>query len=172
MKEAGPRSKKTRSRLLFRFCGIYYISLSFFASSGEMAERSKAAVSKTVNGIFPFGGSNPPLSAIFSLGPADHAGKKDTFSSPPLVPERSRALPQWNPRLPGCFSFSRHFPHFLAFFRSCLQREGLPDHEHTEPEPRPFSLFRRHLSRSRIVRCGVSTAAGRTAAGSRQPWRA
>ncbi len=30
-----------------------------------MAERSKAAVSKTVNGFFPFGGSNPPLSAIF-----------------------------------------------------------------------------------------------------------
>ncbi len=33
-----------------------------------MAERSKAAVSKTVNGFFPFGGSNPPLSAIFMLG--------------------------------------------------------------------------------------------------------
>ena len=32
-----------------------------------MAERSKAAVSKTVNGFFPFGGSNPPLSAIFML---------------------------------------------------------------------------------------------------------
>ena len=32
-----------------------------------MAERSKAAVSKTVNGFFPFGGSNPPLSATFFL---------------------------------------------------------------------------------------------------------
>ena len=31
-----------------------------------MAERSKAAVSKTVNGFFPFGGSNPPLSASFT----------------------------------------------------------------------------------------------------------
>ena len=31
-----------------------------------MAERSKAAVSKTVNGFFPFGGSNPPLSAMLS----------------------------------------------------------------------------------------------------------
>ena len=40
----------------------------FLLKSGEMAERSKAAVSKTVNGFFPFGGSNPPLSAIFMPG--------------------------------------------------------------------------------------------------------
>ena len=58
--------KKSRLCLLFRVCGLYYL-LPFLLKSGEMAERSKAAVSKTVNGFFPFGGSNPPLSAIFSL---------------------------------------------------------------------------------------------------------
>src|SRR5690625_5334275 len=31
---------------------------------GEVAERLNAAVSKTVNGLAPFGGSNPSLSAI------------------------------------------------------------------------------------------------------------
>ena len=46
-----------------------------------MAERSKAAVSKTVNGFFPFGGSNPPLSAIFTL--------KNGHSSP-FLPHFSR----------------------------------------------------------------------------------
>ena len=39
-----------------------------------MAERSKAAVSKTVNGISPFGGSNPPLSANVSPGANERAG--------------------------------------------------------------------------------------------------
>ena len=46
-----------------------------------MAERSKAAVSKTVNGFFPFGGSNPPLSAIFTLKFRD---------SSPFLPHFSR----------------------------------------------------------------------------------
>ena len=57
----------TGVRLLFRFYGLYYY-LHLLLKSGEMAERSKAAVSKTVNGFFPFGGSNPPLSAsLFSV---------------------------------------------------------------------------------------------------------
>ena len=51
----------------FAFAG-YINSYLFFLKTGEMAERSKAAVSKTVNGFFPFGGSNPPLSAIFVPG--------------------------------------------------------------------------------------------------------
>ena len=51
----------------FAFAG-YIISYLFLRKTGEMAERSKAAVSKTVNGFFPFGGSNPPLSAIFVPG--------------------------------------------------------------------------------------------------------
>ena len=62
------RSKRPKNRdrvCFFCFCGVYYISSLYFAKTGEMAERSKAAVSKTVNGIFPFGGSNPPLSASF-----------------------------------------------------------------------------------------------------------
>ena len=62
-----------------------YIILCFFRKVflkfGEMAERSKAAVSKTVNGFFPFGGSNPPLSAIFTL--------KNGHSSP-FLPHFSR----------------------------------------------------------------------------------
>ena len=46
------------------FAIALYIKFTLFSHfSGEMAERSKAAVSKTVNGISPFGGSNPPLSA-------------------------------------------------------------------------------------------------------------
>ena len=61
--EASASREKTHFPLAFsRLRCILYITL-FLCFSGEMAERSKAAVSKTVNGISPFGGSNPPLSA-------------------------------------------------------------------------------------------------------------
>ena len=61
--EASASREKTHFPLAFsRLRCILYITL-FRCFSGEMAERSKAAVSKTVNGISPFGGSNPPLSA-------------------------------------------------------------------------------------------------------------
>ena len=68
-KQMAAGSKDQKSMIAFDFFVFagYIISQRFFAKSGEMAERSKAAVSKTVNGIFPFGGSNPPLSAIFTL---------------------------------------------------------------------------------------------------------
>ena len=70
--------KKTPSRLLFPYSQAILFSV-FFEKTGEMAERSKAAVSKTVNGIFPFGGSNPPLSASSVFPGLLHAFPRKTF---------------------------------------------------------------------------------------------
>ena len=147
--------KKALSRLLFCFCGVYYISLSFFASSGEMAERSKAAVSKTVNGIFPFGGSNPPLSAIFLR----------FFPSLTMV---QWTTPEVKPQLRQCPVFLQFF--LFAFFQGVLCPKDAGG-VGARVRLRCFRGIRRRYGAC-MRRSGVSPAAGRTAAGSRRSWRA
>ena len=80
--------QKTPSRLLFPYLRSILLDI-FFLKTGEMAERSKAAVSKTVNGIFPFGGSNPPLSAIFC---ARIPGFFSAFPVFPLFPKKTPSI--------------------------------------------------------------------------------
>ena len=117
-----------------------------------MAERSKAAVSKTVNGIFPFGGSNPPLSAIFLalFQRTMPEAKLPLRQCPAEFGQADIAARQHGFRFPFRFSLS---PFFSGAF--CVRKTPAK----SEPA-RPSSLFPRHPSSLRAVYAAVRRQPG------------